>query len=127
MRLLGEVVVAPVLNVRLGRGFNRAGIEGGTRIDDAGAVERRLTRGEVRGGTSLCVDVLRRGMLRAAIGGIMVEVVVVVVVVVVGVVEPVVCVCVVALMPIFEDRTGTRARNDGVVWMCACAGEGAIW
>lgn len=117
MRLLSGVVVAPVLSVRLGGGFNRAGIEGGIRFDDAWEGGRRPSRGEVREGTLWWAGILWMGVLRAAVG-VMVEVVAVVVV---DVAEPAVCVCVEGLMPIFEDSTGTRARSDGVVWMCACA------
>ena len=56
-----------------------------------------------------------------AVGVIMVEIVIVV-----DEAEPAACVCVVDLMPIFEDRMGTRARSDGVVWMCACTCDSAI-
>lgn len=120
MRVLGEALVAPVLSVRRGGGFNRAGIEGGVRFDDAGEGERRPSRGEVRGGTTWWVGILRREVLRVAVGEVMVEVLVV------DVAEPAVCAYVMGLMPIFEDRTGTRARSDGAVWMCACTREGAM-
>ena len=112
MRFFGGVVAAPVLSVRLGGCFNRAGIERGIRFGDAGEAERRPSRGEARGGTPWWFGTLQRGVLRVAVGGVIVEAVVVV-----DVAEPAVCVCVcvVDLMPIFEDRTGTRARSDGVV------------
>jgi len=64
----------------------------------------------VRGGTIWWVGILRRGALIAAMEGVTVEDVVDV-----DVTEPAVCLCVMGMMPIFDDRTGTRARSDGVV------------